>query len=89
MIAAGSVVNKDVPPYAIVGGVPAKVIKYRFSKDIINYLLGLDFCSLSEDLVIRNIDKLYIDIENISLDEVNTIYDWFPKKSNRCTRESF
>lgn len=32
-IAAGAVVNKDVPPYSIVGGVPAKVIKYYWSID--------------------------------------------------------
>ncbi len=32
VIAAGSVVTKDVPPYAIVGGNPAKIIKYRFDE---------------------------------------------------------
>lgn len=33
IVAAGSVVNKDTPPYSVIGGVPAKVIKYRFSAE--------------------------------------------------------
>jgi acetyltransferase-like isoleucine patch superfamily enzyme len=33
VVAAGSVVNKSCPPYAIIGGIPAKVLKYRFSID--------------------------------------------------------
>ncbi|MFZ4798015.1 MAG: acyltransferase [Bacteroidia bacterium] len=38
IVAAASVVNKDVPPYAIVGGVPAKIIKFRWSIDeILNH----------------------------------------------------
>lgn len=38
IIAAGSVVTKDIPPYAIAGGVPAKIIKYRFSQEQIKGL---------------------------------------------------
>jgi len=41
VVASGSIVTKDVPPYAIVGGNPAKVIKYRFDEDTINRLLAL------------------------------------------------
>lgn len=38
IIASGAVVTKDVPPYAIVGGVPAQIIKYRFRPEIIKKL---------------------------------------------------
>ena len=39
VVAAGAVVTKDVPPYAIVAGVPSKIIKYRFEKNKIKELL--------------------------------------------------
>ena len=41
IVAAHAVVTKDVPPYAIVGGVPAKVIRYRFDEETIRELLDL------------------------------------------------
>lgn len=79
IVSAGSVVVKDVPPYAIVGGVPAKVIKYRFDKEIIDSLLGLswwnfnilgiadiDFSKINEA-----IDKLYSHKRNGTLEELN------------------
>lgn len=42
VIGTGSIVTHDVPPYAIVAGNPAKVIKYRFSEEVIKKLLEFD-----------------------------------------------
>lgn len=58
VIAAKSVVVKDVPPYAIVAGNPAKVIKYRFNKRKIRKLLKVKWWDWSEDSVKNNIHTL-------------------------------
>ena len=80
VIAAGAVVNKDVPPYAVVGGAKAKIIKYRFSEDVREYLLTLDYGKLKDDIVSAHIDDLYASIEHKNVDEVRSIFEWFPKK---------
>lgn len=51
VIAMGAVVTKDVLPYSIVGGVPAKVIKYRFDKTDIEHLLGLKWWNKPEEWI--------------------------------------
>lgn len=49
VIGAGSVVTKNVPPYAIVGGNPAKIIKYRFEAEIVQELLSSEWWHMDED----------------------------------------
>lgn len=74
VVAARSVVTQDVPPYAIVGGVPAKVIKYRFSDHIIEKMMKIDFSKLDEELLREHIDDMYTVVdENIDL-------SWLPMK---------
>lgn len=62
VIAAGSVVVKDVPDYAIVGGNPAKVIKYRTSEENINIIKQNEnkmFWHWNKEKLLNNFDKLY------------------------------
>ncbi len=51
IIAAGAVVTKVVPPYATAGGVPAKVIRYRFSPETVDKLLKLKWLELDADFI--------------------------------------
>lgn len=59
VIAAGSVVTKDVPAYAIVAGNPAKVIKYRFEQVVIDELIKINFTLLKDDEIVKNMQKFY------------------------------
>ncbi|MCS6180477.1 CatB-related O-acetyltransferase [Shewanella baltica] len=52
IIAAGAVVTKDVMPYTIVAGCPARVISSRFSDENIQYLMSINYSILSVDEII-------------------------------------
>lgn len=63
IIAAGSVVTKDVPPYAISGGVPSKIIRYRFEREQIEKLLEIKWWDMNIDFLKNNLKKFHnIDI---------------------------
>ena len=68
VIAAGSVVTKDVPPYAIFGGNPAKLIRYRFDSELIEKLLSIDieklfdsFTKEKSSMICAKLDKKLLD----------------------------
>lgn len=83
VVAAGAVVVKDVPPYAIVGGVPAKVIKYRFEPEMIEELSKIDYSKLDESLIRDHIDELYTKLTDKSQ------LSWLPKKLEISEKGSY
>lgn len=70
VVATGSVVTKDVPPYTIVGGVPAKVIKTRFDKDVIEQLIPFNYNTLTDAKIKDNINLLYTPVNRDNIQEI-------------------
>lgn len=66
IVAAGSLVTDNIEPYSIVGGVPAKIIKYRFNQEQIQFLLDFKWWDKPNEWIIQNA-QVFDDIENFIL----------------------
>ncbi len=76
VIGANALVTKDVAPYAVVGGVPARVLKYRFTPELVEKLLQVDFSRLDDALIQANYARL-----REPLTEENQL-SWLPRKDS-------
>lgn len=63
-----------MPPYAIVGGVPAKLIKYRFEQELVRELVDIDYSRLDKQDVREHLDELYSELRE--KDQLG----WLPKR---------
>ena len=64
VIGAGAIINKNIPPYAIVLGNPARVVRFRFSPEIIKQLLEEKWWDKEIDEIKKNIDDFIIPLED-------------------------
>lgn len=70
VVAAGAVVTKDVAPYAIVGGNPAKIIKYRFEEPLRKKLLEIDVASMFDRFSEKDVELIYSNLTPEVLDSL-------------------
>ena len=73
IIGAGAVVTKDIPPYAVAVGVPAEVVKYRFSSEMIEFLLKLRWWDWSDERIVENKQFFMTDLNALTVEELEKI----------------
>ena len=76
VVGAGAVVTHNVPPYAIVAGVPARILRYRFSPEIIERLMEIKWWNLPDEEIARIKDLFHI--ANLTLKDLDR---YFPRNN--------
>lgn len=75
IVAAGAVVTKNVDPYAIVGGNPAKIIKYRFDEKLIKKLIEMNIVELFDKIKEEDLGLIYSTLSEEKLKRITEKYN--------------
>lgn len=62
IVGAGAVITHDIPPYAVVAGVPAKILRFRYEKEQIQKLLKIAWWNWREEKILENLDFFHVDV---------------------------
>lgn len=81
VIGAGAVVTRSVKPYAIVAGVPARIIGWRFSEKIIEDLLALQWWNWPDELILQNWALLGSDLDESGLAKLKLAWDRWQREA--------
>ena len=77
VVGAGSLVTKDVQPYEIVGGCPARHIKWRYPNDIREVMMLFDWSNIDKDWIVAHVKELYE--SPLTLDTAINLFEEFPR----------
>lgn len=73
IVASGAVVTKDTQSFAVIGRLPAKIIKYRYLQDMLNQLLEIEWWNLTDEEISKVIDLFHT--PNPSGDDINKYFN--------------